>query len=164
MLGNNLSYSSVPVQVAAATASGTSTIDTTAVDLAASANSYQSVCFFLKLGTAAAGNKVLPMGSQDGGSTYTQLKDVQVEVANTFKDAAGAAETKISVVPTTDGQVVVVDLVQVAAANSKVRLQIARGTATTISEVWAVLYDATKMPATSGLATHHVAAYLSAHV
>jgi len=104
----------------AATVTGTSAVNSTGVDTAG----FDGVLLFTTIGTAASNNTVHAAQGDDNSS---------------FADLEGT-----SVVATGNGEVVWLDIYK--PTDRYVRLEITRGTSTTVGEIYAILYEGSKLP------------------
>ena len=114
----------IKVTVDGPTATGTTAIDSTAIDM----TGYDGVCFIVKLGTAAANNTI--KGQSD-----------TVVGFGTVQDLAGS-----STVAGVTNKVLILDLQR--PTKQFVRVEVLRGTTTTIDAIVAIQYKARSLPIT----------------
>jgi hypothetical protein len=111
------------IKVADPTADGTTAVNSTSIDMWA--HGARGVMFLTSFGTAAANNTILVAQSADD-STFADLADTTV--------ASNASDEDVWI-----------DVYQ--PAEQYVRAEIARGTSTTVGDVWAILYGLRHKPA-----------------
>ena len=111
----------------AATAAGTSDVDSGIVDM----QGYEGVSFFTRFGTAAANNSIKAQQGQ----------------ASNLSDAADLANT--SVVSGTSDEGVYLDIYK--PQERYVRIRALRGTSSTLGDIWALKYGNRSMPKDSNL-------------
>lgn len=116
----------VKVTVDNATSAGTSAIDSTSIDM----TGFDSVLFIVKLGTAAANNTI-----KGQGDTATGFGTVQ--------DLTG---TSVASSSTSTNKVLMLDLQH--PVKQFVRVEVTRGTSTTIDSITAIQYNARTVPVT----------------
>ena len=105
---------------AATTGAGTSEVDGAGIDMAG----YEEVLFIAKFGTAASGNTLQAQQSEDD-SSYADLEDTLVDVGSS-------------------DEIVWLNLIK--PAERYVRIQVQRGTSTTLDWAVAILGGAHKLP------------------
>lgn len=119
----------IKVTVDAPTAAGTTAIDSTAIDM----TGFDGVLFIVKLGTAAANNTA--KAQEDTVTGFGTVQDLAGSLT-----AAGVTN-----------KVLMIDLER--PVKQWVRVEVARGTSTTIDSIIAIQYKARSLPITQLLTT-----------
>jgi hypothetical protein len=135
---NFLSANKIAI-VAPASADGTSDVESSIVDTAG----FRGVVFLTTIATPGAGNEIA----------------IEQGAANS---SAGMAEIAGSAIATGTGTDAMSVVSAIEPSDRFVRCVVKRGVSTTVSEVWAVLYGADRLPQASGAATLRVEQHIMA--
>ncbi|MBO9598638.1 MAG: hypothetical protein J7559_12580 [Cohnella sp.] len=117
-------------KVASASASGTTAINGTAVDM----TGYEGVLFFTTVATANAGN----------------FLKAQIGAASDGSDGADLEGSKV--VPAADGNVAWVDVYHADPSQKYIRPVVVRGAATIVGEIYALQYESRKQAINNNVA------------
>ncbi len=131
MVGNGFLNEDIKITVDDATVAGTSAVDSTALDM----TGYDGVLFIVKLGTAAANNTA--KGQEDTGSSMATVQDLL------------ASKVSSSAVATLKTLVLDIQRPQ----KQWVRVEVARGTSTTVDAIVAIQYKARNLPVAQAAAS-----------